>query len=256
VIDDWPKAILATLLILLAVATTWIRLDHRSEAAAAIRRSRPRPAILGALLLVVLGGAVLGVVAEDVLYRERDELVLRLEDATRGAMKPLRASPPVRSAALAASRLTGEGLVVAVGVISAALFLARRRRDAAVLLLGTLGGWALVGGLKLLFAVPRPKAGVVAHVITGYGFPSGHAVGTVVACGLIAWVAGRRASWLVRALLVTGVATIVGATAAARLILDAHWLSDVVGGVAAGALWLGLVLLASTLGQRASARSS
>jgi membrane-associated phospholipid phosphatase len=37
---------------------------------------------------------------------------------------------------------------------------------------------------------------------------------------------------------------VAAATGAARVLLNAHWLSDVAGGLAVGVLWLGVVMLA------------
>jgi membrane-associated phospholipid phosphatase len=65
-----------------------------------------------------------------------------------------------------------------------------------------------------------------------------------VACGLGGRVLGREAPPVVRgALLLTGLA-VVGLTAAARVVLNAHWLSDVAGGAAMGLAWLATILLA------------
>jgi len=59
-----------------------------------------------------------------------------------------------------------------------------------------------------------------------------------VAFGLLAWVAGRRASPGRRRALMAAAVAGATVTAASRLILDMHWLSDVVAGLAAGTAWL------------------
>jgi membrane-associated phospholipid phosphatase len=62
-------------------------------------------------------------------------------------------------------------------------------------------------------------------------------------CGLVAWLIGRRAARAERLMLALGVIAIVGVTAGSRVIVNAHWVSDVTGGVCVGAVWLGVILL-------------
>src|SRR5439155_20145239 len=70
-------------------------------------------------------------------------------------------------------------------------------------------------------------------------FPSGHMVRTVVAYGLIAFVIHRLALWrLARALAIPIAVVLVVIQAFDRLYLDAHWESDVIGGVLLGAIAL------------------
>jgi undecaprenyl-diphosphatase len=63
-----------------------------------------------------------------------------------------------------------------------------------------------------------------------------------VALGLLAWAAGRRASPSRRATLMAVAVAAAVVTAASRLILDMHWLSDVVAGLAAGTAWLNVTV--------------
>ena len=70
-------------------------------------------------------------------------------------------------------------------------------------------------------------------------FPSGHMVRTVVAYGLIAFVIHRLAPWrLARALAIPIAVVLIVIQAFDRLYLDAHWESDVIGGVLLGAIAL------------------
>lgn len=73
---------------------------------------------------------------------------------------------------------------------------------------------------------------------SGWSFPSGHSSGAAVAYGLLAWAAlrGLPARWHLPALLAAvAVAFSVGAS---RIVLQAHFASDVVGGWALGSAWL------------------
>jgi membrane-associated phospholipid phosphatase len=70
-------------------------------------------------------------------------------------------------------------------------------------------------------------------------FPSGHMVRAVVAYGLIAFVVRRLAPWRVaRALAIPIAVVLIVIEAFDRLYLDAHWESDVIGGLLLGAIAL------------------
>lgn len=73
---------------------------------------------------------------------------------------------------------------------------------------------------------------------SGWSFPSGHSSGAVVAYGLLAWVALRHLpprGHLPVLLTAVAIAFSVGAS---RIVLQAHFASDVVGGWALGSAWL------------------
>ncbi|MBI4013288.1 MAG: phosphatase PAP2 family protein [Candidatus Rokubacteria bacterium] len=245
-VDDTAKVCLALLLAALAVLGAWAAVDRRTRGAGLARQAFRLSGWPGRTLVVLLAAAVLVAVAEDVLNREREELVLRLDAFGRNSGRAAATRPGVRAAASLVSHATGEGLLVLVGVTAVLLTAARRRREAVVLLTGTLGAWLLANALKLTFAVRRPGSHVTLHEISGYGFPSAHALVTLVACGLVAWVAGRRAAHRTRVALYGVVLAIAGLSSAARVVLSAHWVSDVVAGLAIGMLWLVVVVLAAS----------
>jgi len=111
-----------------------------------------------------------------------------------------------------------------------------------------LGGWltAFVGGglldevLKLVIRRPRPPYAAAFLQHYSWSFPSGHAMGALIGYGMLAyvlvvlWIHSRRtqiAVVLVAALLIVAIGL-------SRLYLGVHYFSDVVGGYAAGLLWL------------------
>lgn len=196
----------------------------------------------GRLFVILLALVVFAIVAKGVRQREHDGLILRLDGSIRLAARELRARPFWLATASVLTRLTGEGLMLAVVVGVSALIAAGRRRDAGVVIAGTLGAWLLHVVLKILFHIPRPGSPLTKYAVTAYGFPSGHTLVTLVACGLLAWTVGRRAKTWVRVMLYIGAAVIAGLAGAARIIKGAHWLSDVVAGLAVGALWLNFVI--------------
>lgn len=241
-VDDGPKLAFASALLGLASLASWLALDRRSAPAARLRERCPGRGIVVPLLLLVLGLGAFGVIAEDVLVREEQEWVLRLDAQIRSASRTVASVPALRHAASYVTRATGEGLAVVVTAAAGFLWWRGRRREAVMLLGGTLGAWALSGLLKVVFAVPRPSASSAVNTVTKFGFPSAHALVTTAAAGLGAWV--LRGRGLGTRLLIVGVAaTIVLLTAASRIVLNAHWLTDVAGGVAIGLAWVGLVLL-------------
>jgi undecaprenyl-diphosphatase len=92
--------------------------------------------------------------------------------------------------------------------------------------------------LKQIFARVRPLApdGIVLE--QGFSFPSGHSSGSVVAYGMLAYVALRLlpARWHLPALAAAvALAFTVGAS---RMFLGVHFASDVIAGFASGAAWL------------------
>ena len=241
---DLPKLLFALLLLALLALALWARAERPGRVAAAVRQGCRLSGWPGGLLVLVLALAVFAVVVEDVVSREPDELVLRVDRAARQTARGVAAEPAVRRAAVVVSRLTGEGLVVLVLLVGGRLVVARRRHEAAILAAGTFGAWLLANALKLAFAVPRPGRPQTLHAISGYGFPSAHALVTLVACGLVAWLLGRHASAQARRWLYAGAAAIAALSGLSRIVLNVHWASDVVAGLAIGVVWLTLVVLA------------
>jgi membrane-associated phospholipid phosphatase len=131
----------------------------------------------------------------------------------------------------------GVGIVLlAVGVIVAI----RRRWSWLIYLAVTAGGGALLDlELKRYFARARPDVAEMLLRATGYSFPSGHAMGSAVAFGALSYLAFRTIkSWPARAAVIAFLYTLVAAVALSRVYLGVHWISDVLGGVTAGFLWL------------------
>jgi undecaprenyl-diphosphatase len=142
------------------------------------------------------------------------------------------------------------GSVPVVGilfVVVAGYLLYRRHRAEATFLAAAIGGSvALNSVLKLFYQRPRPPL-PWATVLPDYSFPSGHSMNSLVfylAIALIIWArAGRRAGSLAVAIAVV-TAICVGIS---RVYLGYHYVSDVVGGFAAGLAWLFVVSISFEL---------
>jgi undecaprenyl-diphosphatase len=131
------------------------------------------------------------------------------------------------------------GLTALVGLVAAVL-LARRERTAARFLVVTSGAGALLNvGLKLFFGRARPDLALAIAEADGYSFPSGHAMGSFVTYGALAYlVLRRRGPWAGRSAGLALAITMVLMVGLSRVYLGVHWASDIAGGWSAGAVWL------------------
>jgi membrane-associated phospholipid phosphatase len=128
----------------------------------------------------------------------------------------------------APAALVAGGLLVAEGITSLAKWLVQRMRPS---------------GAVALIREPR-----------SYSLPSGHALLSLVFCGLLVyvafrWVDGRRGSGAgrprgvaIKAAVVVVAAAVVVAVGVSRVYLGVHWGSDVLAGWCLGGAWLGVVL--------------
>jgi undecaprenyl-diphosphatase len=188
-------------------------------------------------LLLSLGALWLfGGIAEDIIHH--DPLIqfdLTIADALHR-----HASAPLVAVAKGVTVLGSPVFIAAWGLVVVGLLIARRQ----YLLLG---GWlaALVGGslldvaLKRVFHRTRPVWDVPLLTAAGWSFPSGHAMGSLVAYGILAYLLvrethSRRRRWGIIGSAVLLV-LLVGLT---RMYLGVHYFSDVMGGYAAGVVWL------------------
>ena len=157
--------------------------------------------------------------------------------------------PGIIPAARLLTALGGWIVLVPAGLTAALyLILRKRRRDAILLLVITLGGRLAVALQKEVIARDRPL--LSEHLVTtsSLSFPSGHA-----ANGVIVWLSlslllpeTRRPLFVVAAIIL---AVLIGLS---RIALGVHWPSDVVGGWTFGLAWtLGLVALARRNGTSA-----
>jgi membrane-associated phospholipid phosphatase len=107
------------------------------------------------------------------------------------------------------------------------------------LLLAVPGGMLLNVGLKNVFQRIRPALDMPLVHLTTFSFPSGHAVAATVFYGALCSLALRRLRHpLARALALAAAVAMVLLVCFSRVYLGAHYLSDVVAGVAVGLAWL------------------
>ena len=189
------------------------------------------------LTISLLALWVFGAITEDVLAQDPlTHFDVSLLESLHG-----HSTPDGMAVFLAISRL-GSAVAMSVLALLGALLLITRR-DWIVL-----GGWvaAFAGGglldqwLKLVIRRPRPPyAAALLHNPT-WSFPSGHAMGALVGYGMLAyvclilWKESRR----MHITIVAAAALVIASIGMSRLYLGVHYFSDVIGGYAAGMLWL------------------
>jgi undecaprenyl-diphosphatase len=133
--------------------------------------------------------------------------------------------------------------LIALGVaVLAGLAWRRRWRLAALWVLATGGAGLLTLALKAGFARVRPDYLHGFAVVQGYGFPSGHAAGAAAVYGMLACLLLRAAAprWHLAVILAgTGLIAAIGVS---RVLLRAHYASDVAAGWLLALLWLAACL--------------
>jgi membrane-associated phospholipid phosphatase len=134
---------------------------------------------------------------------------------------------------------TPAGLGVLLAIVTGLLLARKRRRWAAYLVITSVVGGLMNLELKRYFARERPDLAEALRRAHGYSFPSGHAMGSTIVFGALAYLAFRILKrWRHRAAAIAFAATMILSISASRIYLGVHWVSDVGAGIAAGLVWL------------------
>lgn len=143
------------------------------------------------------------------------------------------------------TRLGDSAVLFAIGVVVfAVLAVARHRLLAAAWVVTTLSGAVLNRILKAIFERSRPlhDHGLVAE--GSWSFPSGHASGSMLVYGLLAYVVVRNTPpvWHIPVALASiALILFVGSS---RVLLQVHYLSDVLAGYASATVWVAICIAA------------
>jgi membrane-associated phospholipid phosphatase len=143
-------------------------------------------------------------------------------------------APPMRFVSL-----LGSGYVLLPVTVACSVALWRRRHRAVALSLPAIGAGAALAlaATKWIVNKPRPS-------LRGYGFPSGHVFGVtvfVVMAVYLLWMFDTPPR-VQRAARTVGIVFVL-VVGYSRLYVNAHWLSDVVGGLLAGLAFALLMVL-------------
>ena len=195
-----------------------------------------------ALAVLILGGLVLAVLAY--LVRSSDALVGLDESVAEWGFD--QASDLSDDALKVVTTLGETWFVVVAAIALVAVELVRRqpaRWVAAYLACVVVGQNVLTRTIKELADRVRPDLNPIAETL-GPSFPSGHSATAAAFYAAAALVLGRGRPRLTRALLAGGAVAITVAVAGSRVLLDVHWLSDVIAGVALGWAWFAVCSVA------------
>ncbi len=193
------------------------------------------------LLVIVLGTLLFGLLARSVLNNAAlvqfdQNLALALHAWAR----------PVPTAIFLFFSLLGFqvlwGIVLIVAVV---LAIQRRWTYLVTWVVAWAGGEILNQLLKQLFARPRPIFADPLQTAANYSFPSGHAMFSAIAYGVLAYfvLLGLKHRWQ-RIAVIVGTLLLVLLIGLSRLYLGVHYFSDVVAGYAAGGAWLSVCITA------------
>jgi undecaprenyl-diphosphatase len=144
---------------------------------------------------------------------------------------------------LVITALGGVSGIIIVGL--GATFLLRRNRFAVLQLFLLLVFSSISMGIAKTFVErARPEALLWIDPLNTYSFPSGHATLSAALYGFLAVCLYRRLRHpAARMLAVLGPALLVLLICISRVVLNAHYLTDVIGGVLLGLFWLCVVFM-------------
>jgi membrane-associated phospholipid phosphatase len=126
---------------------------------------------------------------------------------------------------------------IVAGVALILLLWKRCYSEAKIFAIDCAGGVILSYGLKSVFGKIRPNLWQSAIEEVSFSYPSGHALGSTVLYGFLAYLFATRFpqfSGLIYLLAVI----LIGAIGLSRLYLGVHWPTDILGGYGIGFLWL------------------
>ena len=225
-------------------------LGARGDHGAAVVRKEPdlrRVTGSARLLLVVLAGALLlySAIAVDVVHSGRlAELDVDVATWIAGSM-------PTWAEWIARPFTWLGGLlgVTAVVTVTAVWLLSRRARlEATLVAVVAVGIQVLVFTGKEGYGRPRPDMGSAIALPSSLSFPSGHAAAGIAVFGLLGILAATRARTGAESIVAVcsgfGLGVLVGAS---RVVLNVHYVSDVIAGWCLGLAWLVSCLLAARL---------
>jgi undecaprenyl-diphosphatase len=146
------------------------------------------------------------------------------------------------------------GLAILGLIVGGALAIKRRWRWLIYLAITCGGGAVLNMELKHYFARARPALAEALRQASGYSFPSGHAMGSTIIFGALAYLATRALPrWRWKSAAIALACTLVISVALSRVYLGVHWMSDIAAGISVGLLWVAVTTVAYEVLRRARA---
>jgi membrane-associated phospholipid phosphatase len=148
------------------------------------------------------------------------------------------ANPSLDSVMLTITQLGDPIFVSIVVAVSLAILWWRRYlQEVKIFVIACLGGFILNTGLKLFFSKPRPQLWDRLISETSFSFPSGHALGSLVVYGLLAYLLANHYPKF-STVIYSFAVILIAAIGLSRLYLGVHWPTDIIAGYGVGFLWL------------------
>ncbi len=226
----WSRAVAATM--------PHREVDNRPLQRAEILRwlvgaDSPKAFLLVAAFLVVGGAWLFFGVVEDVI---RQDPQINFDVRLFHLLQTLH-SAPLDHTMVALTEL-GDAPVLLAVIVAALLWFVMRRHWL------TAGYWIAATGVAetlgavIKLALRRPRPQVLYAGLDQFSFPSGHAVMSAVTYGFLGYLLLRGAPAFWRRAGTAMTVTLIVLIASSRIYLRAHWLSDVLGGLAFGVAWV------------------
>lgn len=141
-------------------------------------------------------------------------------------------------------------LLAAVALLAALVFWQGRKREAAFLVTVAVGGVALDLLARLFIGYVRPDLPFPYFVLGRYGLPSGHALDATSCYGAVVVIMWPQLTRATRIAVTAGATALVVSISYSRVVLLAHYLTDVLAGASLGLAWLFVVSTAFSLPHR------
>lgn len=249
----------------------WSRFEQRdrgrathtrvSRMSAFVQRRLSRHSVVGRrLAIAIVSSAVLligfatlaTVVAKDSAPTALDASAIRFVSAHRTTGDVMRCGALSRLGDPVAMWLLSVGIALAL--------LARRQWAVASMWTVTVTGGGLLNVLiKRSMHRPRPLGALGLLHNASWSFPSGHTMGAIIVFGMLAFLlVDRGQRRLASVAVVMTAASIVVLVGLSRVCLGVHYVTDVIGAIAAGGMWLAacIALYFATAHRHGASRSS
>ena len=226
-------------------AVTAVREEVRDELGFVARRLDPETATgLGltvAVVAVLLGGALLAGLA----FLVRSWSVLERIDRGAANWGSTNATSFSTAVLKVVTQFGSTAVVVALALVVVALKIRSPRRGSIIgFLVVLMAGQNLIANvLKVAVDRARPTGHHLAG-FSGASFPSGHTTAAFAAFAGLALIFGRERPARVQAVFMGVAAGAAAAVGATRVLLDVHWLTDVIAGAVLGLAWFAVSAIA------------
>ena len=153
-------------------------------------------------------------------------------------------SPLATNVMEAVTQLGGIRFIAPGALMVIAYLLLKRRLDKATVFAAAIAGGNLLNSVvKIIIHRPRPISTTTLITASGWSFPSGHAMASVIFYGMTAYLLVRAVDSLrLKTFFVALAGFIVFIVGFSRIYLQVHYLSDVLAGYVGGLFWLSICI--------------